>query len=231
MTRPTVLLFDIDGTLLSSSGAGRRAMERSFELVTGHREALTFPLDGMTDRAIVRRGLAEVGADTSDATVDRIIDGYIACLPEALRAPGDYHVYPGVHAVLEACAGVDGVALGLGTGNIRRGATLKLGRVGLDSYFAFGGFGCDHEERPRIIGTGAERGAAQLGLTPGECRVVVIGDTPKDVAAAQAVGAECVGVATGRFSTAELLAAGATVAFGTLADEGVHAAILVGAGS
>ena len=228
MTRPTVLLFDIDGTLLSSSGAGRRAMERSFELVTGHRDALAFPLDGMTDRAIVRRGLALVGADTSDATVDRIIDGYIACLPEALREPGDYHVYPGVRPILDACSGVDGVALGLGTGNIRRGATLKLARMQLDAYFAFGGFGCDHEERPRIIGTGAERGAARLGCARRECRVVVIGDTPKDVAAALAIGAECVGVATGRYSTADLVAAGATVAFANLAEEGVREAVLGG---
>ncbi len=223
--RPTVLLFDIDGTLLSSSGAGRRAMERAFVDLTGFPDALAFGFDGMTDRAIARRGLELAGRVPADAAIDAILEAYLANLPAELQAPGDYHVYPGVREVLEATVGRPGVATGLGTGNVQRGAHLKLGRLGLDGYFAFGGFGSDHEDRPSIIRTGAARGAAHLGLARAACRVVVIGDTPRDVEAARAADAECVGVATGRFSPAELEAAGADHAFATLAEPGALDAI------
>ncbi len=220
---PTVLLFDIDGTLLSSSGAGRRAMEAALHDHTGREDLCRFGFDGMTDRAIVRMALAAAGhAAPALALLDAVLDTYVARLRHELAEPGDYHLYPGIAPALEAARGRAGVALGLGTGNIRRGATLKLGRVGLDSYFAFGGFGCDHEERPRIIGTGAERGAARLGRALRECRVVVIGDTPKDVAAARGIGARAVGVGTGSYQAADLAACGADRVFATLADEGVR---------
>jgi phosphoglycolate phosphatase len=224
--RPTVLLFDIDGTLLSSSGAGRRAMERAFEQLTGVRDALSFGFDGMTDRAIARRGLGVAGKAATDQAIDAVLEAYLANLPAELEAPGDYHVYPGVREVLAATVGRPALATGLGTGNVQRGAHLKLGRLGLDGFFAFGGFGSDHEDRPSIIRTGAARGAAHLGLSRSACRVVVIGDTPKDVDAARAANAECVAVATGRFSPAELQAAGAHHAFVNLAEPGVLEAIL-----
>jgi phosphoglycolate phosphatase-like HAD superfamily hydrolase len=118
-----------------------------------------------------------------------------------------------------------GAAVGLGTGNVREGARLKLGRVGLFEHFDFGGYGCDAEDRAEVIRIGAERGASALGRTLSECRVVVIGDTPKDVAAAQAIGAECVGVATGSYSVDALLACGATAAFSDLTAEGAWPAL------
>jgi phosphoglycolate phosphatase len=230
MRQPTVLLFDIDGTLLSSSGAGRRAMERALAQVHGGEGACRFSFDGMTDRAIVRRALCEVGlaSDGLEPTIDRVLEAYLAYLAEELVAPGDYRVYPGVRELLEASLEVPRLALGLGTGNIRRGAALKLGRVQLDGYFAFGGFGCDHEQRAQIIKVGAERGAARLGVLLAACRVAVIGDTPRDVAAALATGAEGIGVATGRYSVSELMAAGATRAFETLAEREAHEHVLRG---
>src|SRR6185436_15306118 len=118
-------------------------------------------------------------------------------------------------------AGRDGIAIGLGTGNLRRGAELKLERAGLAQHFTFGGFGCDHEDRPAIVRIGAERGAALLGTTLDACRVVVIGDTPRDVEAARAIGADSLAVATGGIPPDELSAAGATWALPDLAQPGV----------
>src|SRR5262249_15158691 len=136
-------------------------------------------------------------------------------------------VHAGILAALSAAEGT-GAAVGLGTGNLREGARLKLSRVGLLGRFAFGGFGSDHESRPELLRIGAERGAAALEAPVGECGVVVIGDTPKDVSAALAIGAECLAVATGSFDAAALAAAGATWTFRDLAEEGALDALLDG---
>jgi phosphoglycolate phosphatase len=134
-------------------------------------------------------------------------------------------VHRGVEAALDA-AEARGCAIGLGTGNVREGARLKLERVGLHHRFAFGGFGCDHELRAELIRVGAERGARALGAPLEACRVVVIGDTPKDIAAAQAIGAECLAVATGTFTTADLTAHAPTRVVADLAEAGALAALL-----
>lgn len=218
--RPTVLLFDVDGTLVTTGGAGRRAIERAFEVVYGRGDACShFGFDGMTDRAIARQGLTAISVEPTEATIDALLARYVACLEEVVAAASleRYRVHEGMgEAVL---AGLDaGMAVGLGTGNIREGARVKLERVGIYRHFRFGGFGDDHELRAELIRRGAERGATQLGVVLSEARVVVIGDTPKDVAAARAIGAESVGVATGSFSVDQLLESGATFAFRTLAD-------------
>jgi phosphoglycolate phosphatase len=137
-----------------------------------------------------------------------------------------FRVYPGAPELLEALVGRDGVAVGLGTGNLREGARIKLEHARLQHHFAFGGFGCDHEDRAALVRVGAERGASHLGLPLSACRVVVIGDTPKDVAAAQAIGAEAVTVETGGAAAAELLAVGAAHAFPDLAAPGVLPALV-----
>jgi phosphoglycolate phosphatase-like HAD superfamily hydrolase len=103
---------------------------------------------------------------------------------------------------------------------------MKLTRLGLYHRFAFGGFGCDHEDRPRLLHAGAARGAAHLGASLGACRLVVIGDTPRDVAAARAIGAESVAVATSAFTVEALRAAGASAVFSDLTHEGVLEAVL-----
>jgi phosphoglycolate phosphatase len=108
---------------------------------------------------------------------------------------------------------------------VKAGAQVKLARAELAHLFDFGGFGCDHESRAELLTKGAERGAARLGVPRGEVRVVVIGDTAKDVAAAQAIGAECIGVGTGGVPPTELVALGAVAAFVDLAESGVHEAL------
>lgn len=218
--RPTVLLFDIDGTLISTGGAGRRAIDRAFEEHVGRADACSrFSFSGMTDRAIIRLGLEAVGEAVDDARIDALIASYLAALTdEVTRTPPEkYRVHAGMREAVQA--GLErGMAVGLGTGNVREGARIKLERVGLFSSFNFGGFGDDHELRPELIRRGAERGLAQLGVA--QARVVVIGDTPKDVDAARAIGAESLAVATGGFTREQLVEAGATRAFDTLASPG-----------
>jgi phosphoglycolate phosphatase-like HAD superfamily hydrolase len=182
--RPTVLLFDIDGTLITSGGAGRRAMERGFERAGGRRDAISgIPLDGMTDRLIVRAGLEAIGHEATEAAIDRVLDAYLEALAEevALVSAERYRVHRGMREAIDAGVRA-GAAVGLGTGNLRAGARIKLERVELHDCFAFGGFGCDAEARVELIRVGAERGAAALGAEVTACRVVVIGDTPRDVA-------------------------------------------------
>ncbi|HXX30304.1 MAG TPA: HAD family hydrolase [Myxococcaceae bacterium] len=227
--RPTILLFDVDGTLVTTGGVGRRALELAFERAHGRRDACSgFRFDGMTDRAIVRGGLAALGREATPEAIDALLALYLEVLAEEVAAApsATYRVHAGMEQILDAARGRGEVAVGLGTGNIREGARIKLERVGLFDRFAFGGFGCDHEDRPTLLRRGAERGAGHLGVRLGAGRVVVIGDTPKDVLAARAIGAESVAVATGSFTVAELAAAGATHAFATLAVAGALEAVL-----
>ena len=214
--RPTVLLFDIDGTLITSGGAGRRAMGLAFSRLHGRQDACdSFSMSGMTDRAIVRQGLQNIGVMPTPEGLTAVIDTYLQHLAEeVLRVDDrDYRLLPGMREAVEAAHARQGVAVGLGTGNVREGARIKLERVGIHDRFAFGGFGCDHENRVELIRQGARSGATRLGVPLESCRVVVIGDTPKDVAAAQGIGARCIGVGTGNYTPEALLAAGADHAF------------------
>jgi phosphoglycolate phosphatase-like HAD superfamily hydrolase len=223
-----VLLFDIDGTLVTTGGAGRRAIDAAFAQRYGRREACShFPLDGMTDRSILRMGLATISVEPTDAAIDELLVVYVGCLEREVRDadPARYRVHEGMEAAVLAGL-ARGMAVGLGTGNIREGARVKLARVGLYRHFAFGGFGDDHELRPELIRRGAERGAERLGVPLAATRVVVIGDTPKDVLAAKAIGAECVGVGTGSWSPDALLESGAAFAFTSLAAPGALEAVL-----
>jgi len=228
VVKPTVLLYDIDGTLLTTGGAGRRALRRAFQALHGRADACEFPLDGMTDRRIARLGLEAVGLAATDERVDAVLAAYVAHLEQEVAAAGEdaYRVLPGMREAVAASCARPRTAVGLGTGNVREGARVKLGRVGLYSPFRFGGFGCDHEDRPTLIRMGAERGAALLGEPLEACRVVIIGDTPKDVAAARALGAECLAVATGSYGEEALRQAGATFTFSGMDALGALDALL-----
>lgn len=208
-SRTTVVLFDIDGTLITCGGAGRLAFEIALSEILGRDDVCDFPFDGATDRAIARQALVNAEHEPTSALIDTLLACYLRHLPRTLERSTGYAVHPGVHDLLDAIEGVEGVAIGLGTGNVERGARTKLRPCGLDARFAFGGFGCDHEQRPALLEAGAQRGAARLGAPREACRVIVVGDTTKDVAAAHAIGAECVAVATGAHGRETLRRAGA----------------------
>jgi phosphoglycolate phosphatase len=227
---PTVLLFDIDGTLVSTGGAGRKALELAFGELHQRDDAIaTFKLGGMTDRAIVRQGLELIGQPPTDAAIALVIAKYLEFL--ALEVPKveeeKYVVHPGMREAIAAGKKM-GAAIGLGTGNMKNGAKIKLSRVGLYEQFQFGGFGDDHELRPELIRRGAQRGVRLLRVNWSDARIVVIGDTPHDIAAAHAIEAQCMAVGTGGFTLEQLKEAGADWAFENLASPGAIEVMLDG---
>ena len=222
-----IALFDIDGTLLRAGGAGRRAVVHAFDEVLGDSrgtaavESVDFA--GRTDRWIVREVLVRCGVAVEGRLVDEVIELYVQRLPVELENAATFEVLPGARDLLEALSVHDGLVLGLGTGNVERAAFAKLRRGRLDSFFGFGGFGCDHEDRARLLEAGLERGRARL--QGAHSKVVVVGDTPHDVAAAKEIGAECVAVCTGWYGPEALVAAGATVIVDDLRDARVFEAL------
>lgn len=209
----TITLFDIDGTLLRAGGAGRRAVELALGEVLGGRDDVSLEsveFAGRTDPWIVSQGLAKYGVSADDRLIDDVLRRYVAHLPEQLELAPAFEVLPGVARLLSALTERTDIVVGLGTGNTERAAYAKLARGGLDSFFSFGGFGSDHTERPELLRVGLERGRRHAGEGR-DIRAVVIGDTPRDVTAARAIGAQCVAVSTGSFDAAALRAAGADV--------------------
>lgn len=213
----TVFLFDIDGTLVNMGGIGRRAVAEAFEAVTGRADACEqFRFDGMTDKAIARRGLQAVGHADSDDVIAELISIYLTRLRRNIELGPAYEPLPGAREWIGRLSAEPDVALGLGTGNVEAGARFKLAAVQLSDPFGFGGFGCDHEDRRELIRAGAIRGAQALGGQHGDFPVVVVGDTPRDVDAAHAVGGVCMAVATGHHSKDALREAGADYVGDTL---------------
>jgi phosphoglycolate phosphatase len=199
-----ILLFDIDGTLVRTGGAGKTAME------TGLREEFgiaqirdVVPYSGRTDRAIGRDLLTVHGIDPTPANQVRLQNAYLARLPAALRSHGG-QVCPGIAELLAHLHPRSGVVLGLLTGNVRSGAKQKLGHFGLWDYFACGGFGDEHYERDDVARLAVAEVRAHLGRDFDAGDVWVIGDTPLDVQCARAVGAKVVAVATGWHPIEEL---------------------------
>lgn len=207
---PTVLMFDIDGTLLKTGGAGRRSMRRAFHEVCDRPDALdAMDFRGMTDPLILEGGLRAIGEAATPERLAALMGAYLRCLEVEVPASRDYEVLPGVHELLATLAGLERVVVGLGTGNSSAGARTKLAHADLWQHFAFGGFGDDHSDRVELVRAGAARGASALGVPLSACRVVVIGDTPKDARAARGIDAHCLAVLTGGYPEPELRAAGA----------------------
>jgi phosphoglycolate phosphatase len=217
-----LLLFDIDGTLMLSGGAGRRAIDRAFHEIYGIKDAFgDIVPDGNTDPAIFRRIFANhdlCAADESPA-YHEVVQRYVRHLPTEMRNSDKAHLMPGVSALLNHLSENDNLALGLLSGNFEETARIKLERFGLNRYFPFGAFGSDDGIRNNLVPIAARRAEAHLGreLALGP-RVVVIGDTPQDVECALVNGATAIGVAASRYSVADLEAAGAHHAMPTLED-------------
>ncbi len=210
-------LLDIDGTLLLSGGAGSLALDQAFEDLFGLRGAMAqVRCDGKTDILIAREVLGPRGLDSPE-NIRRVLARYLDHLPGNLARATGFHLMPGAAECLELMR-ARGLPLGLATGNLEAGARAKLARGGLDSYFAFGGFGSDAEDRAELVRVAIARGREHVGDSRADA--VVIGDTPRDIAAARAASALGVGVASANYDRAALEAAGAELVLDSL--EGVE---------
>jgi phosphoglycolate phosphatase len=202
-----LVLFDIDGTLVHTAGAGSRAFSLALEEVLGIPDGLReVRLDGQTDSLILRAALdgAGVPALPEPEMLERLSLRYVELLEEELQRPdGGYHVLEGVQDLLEILSADRGYVLGLATGNLEPGAWAKLRPGSLDRFFSFGGFGSDAVERWELIRIAIRRaGDRSGGRRPTE--VFVVGDTPHDIRHGRKAGAKVVAVATGSYPREEL---------------------------
>lgn len=224
----SLLLFDIDGTLLLSGGAGIRAMTRAFETLFGTPDAFAASdTAGRTDTFILSHALRHRGLADDAETHARFRDTYVALLREEIARPAQsrYGLMPGVQALLEAVRDREPFHLALLTGNFEPAAYIKLHHFGIGDYFAWGAFGEESREREEVARIAARRAAERLPAGVRE-RTIVIGDTPHDVACARAIGARMLAVATGTYSPDDLAAAGADIVVPDLSDtDGVLAAL------
>jgi phosphoglycolate phosphatase len=217
-----VVLFDIDGTILWTDGAGRRAVHRALEDVFGHAVPEGHEFDGKTDPQIVRE-LLQLGGLPVHQSMERlphVLERYVELLRVEL---GDEDhadkVYPGIRPLLDALEARDDVLLGLLTGNVRDGAMAKLTAVGIaPDRFKVGAFGSDHADRPELPAIARARAEEVLGSPVSGRDVIVIGDTPADMGCGRAIGARAIGVATGRYSMEALRACNAAAVFSDLSD-------------
>jgi phosphoglycolate phosphatase len=204
----TLVLFDIDGTLVQTLGAGVRGMNAAFAELHGVRQSLDgVPIAGRTDRSIVSDAFRRLGIEPDEARVVALRDAYVERLPgEMANGSGErFGVLPGVWRLLDELERRPNTAVGLLTGNFVRGAEAKLGHFALWNRFTFGAFGDRHLDRRDLVPVALEEARAR-GFNVGAARTFVIGDTPLDIDCAQAHGAVAVAVATGLYSAAELAA-------------------------
>jgi phosphoglycolate phosphatase-like HAD superfamily hydrolase len=204
------VLFDIDGTLLVTGGAGAVAWQRAFRELHGvdanigeHTEA------GMTDPEIAEIVFREViGREGSGAERAQAVAGYLGHLADAVAESDGYRVMPGIEELLPRLT-ERGVLLGLVTGNIEAAAHIKLARADLNRFFACGGYGSDARDRTVVTRTALERAVRVTGGKLDPAEAISVGDTPRDVSAGHGAGIRVVGVATGAYSVAQLEEAGA----------------------
>ena len=213
-----LVLFDIDGTLLLSAGAGRRAIHAALgDQGVDLAPATGIRFDGKTDPQIVAELLDAAGHPVPDdpARVALLLARYLDHLERDLAEHGHRsRLMPGVPGLLDALEAEASVVLGLLTGNVLTGARLKLRAAGLDpDRFRVGAYGSDHARRGELPGIAARRAEPFFGRIPGGSEVVIIGDTPADVRCGEGIGARTIGVATGGYSVAELEQAGADAVF------------------
>ena len=211
------VLFDVDGTLISTGGAGTRSWRWAFEELHG------IPADigeyseaGMTDPVVGRSTFRSVlNRDPTDAEMESLLAAYLERLPTEVQASDRYRVLPGAEDVLRSLHRT-GRVTGIVTGALEEAARAKLARGELNRFLPFGGFGSDSADRIELTRRAIERGAALIRRELPPERVHVLGDTPRDTAAAVAVGAIPVGVTTGTYGADALELAGAKVVIATL---------------
>ncbi|HEX8753956.1 MAG TPA: HAD family hydrolase [Solirubrobacterales bacterium] len=213
------VLFDIDGTLITTGGAGGEAWKRAFVELYGN------PLDirevtesGMTDPEVGRVALQNIlGRDPDRRELATAMAHYLRHLSDAVDQSEGYRVMPGIEDLLDRLVEA-GHLLGLTTGNVEAAAHIKLARAGLNRFFSFGGYGSDSNQRTELTRCALERGRLVSGGVLVTDSAISVGDTPRDVAAGHGAGIEVVGVATGNFTVADLKQAGANWAIPDVAS-------------
>lgn len=218
--RPEAILFDVDGLLITTGGAGTRSWSWAFDELYGIPADIgKFTEAGMTDPVVGRLTFTSViGHEPSPVELARVISHYLMRLPEEVTGSAGYRVLAGVGELLPRLCKA-GYLLGITTGAVEAAAHIKLARANLNRFFAFGGYGSDSPDRGELTRKAIERAGEILGSGLDSHRVLVLGDTPNDIAAAHAAGAIGVGVASGHFSEQELREAGADHVLGSLLEE------------
>ncbi len=213
-----IVLWDIDGTLIRSGGAGKLAMESALRSAFGLTEILdTVSYSGRTDVAIVGDLLQVHDLPTTDENRAKLRDAYLGELPDCLKSAGG-EILPGIPAILGDLQRRDDVVQGLLTGNVRRGARVKLEHFGLWDFFGPGGFGDRHTDRNDVAREALAAMTTHLGRPATGSEIWVVGDTPHDISCARAIGARVLAVATGWHPIAELEACRPDALFTDLAD-------------
>lgn len=226
-----LVLFDIDGTILHSGGAGRDAMEAALTRVFGTPGDPAYHYDGKTDRQIVREQMRGAGFDDLEISrrMSHVMEVYVTGLEARLAEPTrDVGVYPGIPELVDAVDAHPDCVLGLLTGNVEPGARLKLAAVALDiRRFRVNAFGSDHEVRSELPAIAHARMRDATGVALAGRDVVVIGDTPADVTCGRTLGARAIAVATGRYTVEQLQAYAPFAVFQDFSDtDAVMASIL-----
>jgi phosphoglycolate phosphatase len=202
---PRAVLFDIDGTLLVTGGAGGVAWQRGFEELYGVEANVAEHTDaGMTDPEIAAIVFREViGREGTAEERAKAIGCYLKHLPDAVAESAGYRLMPGIEGLLDRLID-DGLLLGLVTGNIEAAAHIKLARGALNRFFSFGGYGSDSADRTEVTKAALRRGELVSGGTLADGACIAVGDTPRDVKAGHGAGIKVVGVATGSYSAGQL---------------------------
>lgn len=220
-TKPALILFDIDGTLLLSGRAGLRAMTRAFEQTFGIGDAFKGEsFGGRTDSYLVSKALTGAGLPDTHENHHRFRDTYLQLLAEEIQQPGQGHkgLMPGARELLEALDEHDHLHLALLTGNYRAAAEIKLQHFEIWDFFEWGAFSDDAADRNALVPIARSRAAIYDIPADAIERVIVIGDTPHDIECARVAGARCIAVATGGYSIQQLTAAGAHDVLPDLSD-------------
>ncbi len=204
------VLWDIDGTLLTTGGAGAVAWQRAFgELYGVEANIDEHTRAGMTDPEITEIIFAEVvGRAGTPEEHAAVVAKYLEYMPEAVAESDGYRVMPGIQEILPRLAEA-GIVQGIVSGNVEPAARIKLERGDLNKYLSFGGFGSDDRDRVKVTERAIERGAEGAGAPLDLAATISVGDTPRDVSAGHGAGIRVVGVATGAYSVAEQQEAGA----------------------
>jgi phosphoglycolate phosphatase-like HAD superfamily hydrolase len=204
------VLWDIDGTLLTTGGAGAVAWQRAFQELYGIEANIDENTRaGMTDPEITEIIFNQViGHQGTPEEHAKVVAKYLEYMPDAVAESAGYEVKPGIAEILPRLAEA-GVVQGVVTGNVEPAARIKLARGDLDKYFSFGGYGSDDRDRVKVTERAIERGGEVVGTPLELAATIAVGDTPRDVKAGHGAGIRVVGVATGAYSIAEQEEAGA----------------------